>query len=525
MQALESMKKKSNCWEFFQGLGQTFMLPVALLAFMGILLGIGSSFSAQAMIDLLPWLGNPTAQVVFHFMSSIGGFAFTYLPVMFALAIPLGLVRKEKGVAAFSGFVGYVVMNLAINFYLTGTWQLAEPDKLREVGQGMVLGLQTIEMGVLGGIISGICVFHLHKRFYAVQLPDSFAFFSGARFVPIITTLTMAVVGLIIPLVWPLFASGITSIGVAIQKAGLFGPFMFGASERLLLPFGLHHILVSMIRFTEAGGSATIDGKEVFGALNIFYGELQNNVPISRSVTAFLSQGKMPTFMFGLPAAALAMYHTAPKEHRAKIKGLLMSGVVATFVTGITEPLEFLFLFISPLLWVFHVIMTGAGFMVMYLLGVTIGNTDGGVLDFVIFGIMQGTQTRWWYVLIVGAVWFVAYYFIFKFVIQKFDLKTPGRDIVGTKQTYTSAEMNFKKAGTYDIDAILVALGGADNILSLDNCITRLRLVVADATKVNDDKLKSLGALGVVHLDNTNVQVIIGPKVTTVRNALEESMS
>lgn len=356
-------KKKSSAWEFFQGLGKTFMLPVALLAFMGILLGIGSSFSSQATIDAFPILGNGVLQVIFRFMSTVGGFAFSYLPVMFAMAIPLGLVRKEKGVAAFSGFVGYVVMNLSINFYLNETHKLADVDNLREAGQGMVFGIQTIEMGVLGGIIAGILVYYLHSHFYAIQLPDSFAFFSGARFVPIITSLVLSVVGIAIPIIWPLFAIVITGIGDLIQKAGPFGPFLFGSGERLLLPFGLHHILVSMIRFTEAGGAAIIDGKEVFGALNIFYAELQNNLPISPSATAFLSQGKMPTFMFGLPAAALAMYRTALPENRSKIKGLLISGVIATFVTGITEPIEFLFLFISPLLWVFHVIMTGAGFM------------------------------------------------------------------------------------------------------------------------------------------------------------------
>ncbi|MDR0921790.1 MAG: maltose/glucose-specific PTS transporter subunit IIBC [Lactobacillales bacterium] len=520
--ATSEKKSKVSFWEFFQGLGKTFMLPVALLAFMGIILGIGSSFSSSSMIDVLPFLGNPILQMVFRFMSSIGGFAFSYLPVMFAMAIPLGLVRKEKGVAAFSGFVGYTVMNLAINFYLTETGKLADSDHLREAGQGMVFGIQTIEMGVLGGIIAGIIVYNLHNRFYKIQLPDSFAFFSGARFVPIITSLVLATVGLVIPVIWPFFAKIITGIGFAIHKAGIFGPFLFGSGERLLLPFGLHHILVSMIRFTEAGGTAIIDGKEVFGALNIFYGELQNNLPISPSATAFLSQGKMPTFMFGLPAAALAMYRTANPSNRHKIKGLLISGVVATFVTGITEPIEFLFLFISPLLWGFHVIMTGAGFMLMSLLGVTIGNTDGGVLDFIIFGVMQGSYTKWWLVLIVGAFWFAIYYFVFKTVILKFDLKTPGRDKVVDDTEYTDEEVNYSHKGGFDASGILAALGGSQNIESLDNCITRLRLVVNDGNKIEDDKLKELGALGVVHLNDTNVQVIIGTKVTTVRNALEE---
>jgi PTS system maltose and glucose-specific IIC component len=412
-------------------------------------------------------------------------------------------------------------MNLTINFYLQETGRLADPENLREAGQGMVFGIQTIEMGVLGGIIAGLVVYQLHKRFYTIQLSDSFAFFSGVRFVPIITSLVMPIIGLLIPVIWPIFALVITTIGLAIQKAGAFGPFLFGSGERLLLPFGLHHILVSMIRFTEAGGSAIINGNEVFGALNIFYAELQNNLPISPSATAFLSQGKMPTFMFGLPAAALAMYHTAKPQNRAKIKGLLISGVIATFVTGITEPIEFLFLFVSPFLWIFHVIMTGLGFMVMSLLGVTIGNTDGGVLDFLIFGIMQGNYTKWWLVLIVGAFWFAIYYFVFKFVIVRKNLATPGREEVIDTTEYSNEEVNYSKKGSFDATGILAALGGTENIESLDNCITRLRLVLKDGALVNDARLKELGALGVVHLDDKNVQVIIGTKVTTVRNALD----
>ncbi|MFC6465035.1 maltose/glucose-specific PTS transporter subunit IIBC [Marinilactibacillus sp. GCM10026970] len=514
-------KKKVSFWEFFQGLGKTFMLPVALLAFMGLLLGIGSSFSTESTIEALPFLGNPILQILFRFMSTIGSFAFSYLPVMFAMAIPLGLVRKEKGIAAFSGFVGYTIMNLAINFYLTENNTLADPEALREAGQGMVFGIQTIEMGVLGGIIAGLIVYQLHKRFYKVQLPDSFSFFSGVRFVPIVTSLVLAIVGLIIPIIWPIFAMVITGIGTLIQSAGIFGPFLFGAGERLLLPFGLHHILVAMVRFTEAGGTAVIDGNQIFGALNIFYAELQQGLPISGDATAFLSQGKMPTFIFGLPAAALAMYRVATPENRHKIKGLLISGVVATAVTGITEPVEFLFLFVSPLLWIFHVIMTGLGFMVMPLVGVVIGNTDGGLLDFLIFGIMQGSYTRWWMVIVVGAIWFMIYYFVFKTVILKFNLKTPGREQLTTDTDYTEEEISYAKKGNYDVKGMIDALGGSENIEVVDNCITRLRLVLKNGKIVNDNRLKELGALGVVHLGENNVQVIIGTKVTSVRNELD----
>jgi maltose/glucose PTS system EIICB component len=522
MEGVLEMRKstKSRLWEFFQGLGKTFMLPVALLAFMGIILGIGSSFTSPTTIETFPFLGDPLLQTIFSFMSTIGGFAFTYLPVLFAMAIPLGLARYEKGVAAFSGFIGYVIMHLSINFYLTATNQIVEADKLRQAGQAMVMGIQTLEMGVLGGIIVGIIVYLLHNRFYAVKLPDAFAFFGGARFVPIVTSLTLAIVGIFIPMVWPFFAMGISAIGTLIQKAGVFGPFLFGAGERLLLPFGLHHILVAMIRFTEAGGTEIVNGQTVSGALNIYYAQLKEGVPFSPSATAFLSQGKMPTFMFGLPAVALAIYHTAHPENRNKIKGLLISGVIATFVTGITEPIEFLFLFVAPALYLVHVVLTGLGFMVMALLGVTIGNTDGGILDFLIFGILQGFSTKWYLVPIVGAVWFAIYYFVFRYAIVKFDLKTPGREVV--KSEGNGEGEIIVKGSKSNAERILNALGGKENIQSLDNCVTRLRLVVSDMGKINENVLKECGALGVVKLDEHNVQVVIGPQVGILKSQLEK---
>lgn len=512
-------KKKVFSMEFLQGLGKTFMLPVALLAFMGLFLGLGSSFTSATTIEAFPFLGNSALQLIFRFMSTIGGFAFSYLPVLFAIAIPLGLARTEKGVAGFSGFVGYVVMHLSINFYLNETGRLADPDNLREAGQGMVMGIQSIEMGVLGGIIAGIAVYYLHRRFHNVQLNDAFAFFSGARFVPIITSIVLSVVGLLIPIIWPLFSSLINGIGQLIQNAGFFGPFLFGAGERLLLPTGLHHILVSMIRFTEAGGTMEVAGESVSGALNIFYAQLQSGSDISGQATAFLSQGKMPTFMFGLPAVALAIYHTARPENRAAIKGLLISGVLATFVTGITEPIEFLFLFVAPLLYLFHVVMTGLGFMVMALLGVRIGNTDGGILDFMIFGVMQGTETRWYVVLLVGALWFAIYYSVFRYAIKKFDLKTPGREVADVE--YTDEELTYSKKGGFATETILEALGGRENIVDLDNCVTRLRMVVKDTNQIDEDVLKQQGALGVMKLDDENVQVVIGTKVASLKQQLE----
>lgn len=509
------MSKKVGCWEFFQGLGKTFMLPVSLLAACGIMLGIGSSFSSSVTAEILPFLKVPVIKLFFEFMSTIGSFAFSNLPIMFAMAIPLGLARQDKGVAAFSGYVGFVMSSMTANFFLKVTGTLAAPEAMKEAGQAMVLGIQSIDIGVLGGVIIGIIVYKIHDKFCEIKLPDALAFFGGARFVPIATAVIIGLVGLIIPLIWPFFNNIIIGIGKLIGKAGIFGPLLFGTGEGVLRPFGLHHILVAMIRFTSAGGEAIINGQPVYGALNIFYKEFAEGI-LDPNVTRFLSQGKMPSYMFGLPAVALAIYHTARPENRKKVKGLLASGIVACVIGGITEPLEFIFLFLSPILYLFHCIMVGLGFMTMGILKVAIGNTDGNLIDFVVFGVLQGLRTKWYLVIPVGIIWFIIYYFVFKYAILKFDLKTPGREVITNDSDI--------KLGGYDAEKLLTALGGKNNIVSLDNCITRLRLVVNDMSLINEEDIKSTGAIAVVKLDATNLQVIIGPQVHVVKNKLDKLM-
>ncbi|MEG7489861.1 PTS transporter subunit EIIC, partial [Enterobacter hormaechei] len=316
-----------------------------------------------------------------------------------------------------------------------------------------------------------------------------------------------------------------TGIGRIINGAGHFGPMIFGPGERLPLPFGLQHILVALIRFTEAGGTMDVCGHSVSGALTIFQAQLScpTTHGFSESATRFLSQGKMPAFLGGLPGAALAMYHCARPENRHKIKGLLISGVIACVVGGTTEPIEFLFLFVAPVLYLIHAVLTGLGFTVMAVLGVTIGNTDGNVIDFVVFGILHGLSTKWYLVPVVAAIWFAVYYGIFRFAITRFNLKTPGRD------TDTATSVEQAVAGTvgksgYNTPAILAALGGADNITSLDNCITRLRLSVADMSKVDTNALKANRAIGVVQLNQHNLQVVIGPQVQSVKDELATLM-
>ncbi len=518
----QSKSRRVRIFSFFQELGKTFMFPVALLAFLGILLGLGSSITSDPVIQRFPFLGHSWIQLFFQYLTMVGSLAFRYLPALFAMAIPLGLSKRNKGVGVFAGLVGFIAMHMSINFYLQTTNTLAEADVMRINGQGMVLGIQSLEMGVLGGIIAGLIVYFLHERFQDTVLPDAFSFFGGIRFVPIISSLVLSVVGLIIPVIWPLFSTVITSIGMLIAKAGVFGPFIYGLGTNVLKPFGMHHILLAMVRFTDVGGTQVVDGETVSGALNIFYSQLNAGEPISPQATAFLSQGFMPTFMFGLPAVALAIYHVAKKENRPAIKGLLMSGFLVSFVTGISEPIEFLFLFVAPVLYVFHSIMSGLALMVMAMLGVTIGNTDGGVIDWIIFGILQGNYTKWYLLIPVGAVWFAAYYFVFKWYFKKYDIATPGRKDEPMNEESGEIKVFTKGNGIYDPAVILEALGGKENITSLDNCVTRLRLQVKDSSIVDKETLRKAGALGVVELDAHNIQVIIGAQVQSVKTGIEQ---
>ncbi|MCB5908581.1 maltose/glucose-specific PTS transporter subunit IIBC [Streptomyces pinistramenti] len=528
-------RARAALWEFFQGLGRTFMLPVALLAFCGIMLGVGSSLSSDSVTGNLPFLKADACRIVFTWMAHTGQVAFTFLPVLFAMAIPLGLARRDKGVAAFSGFVGFASMNLAVNFFLTAKGVTSDADKAH-YGVAEVLGVESIDTGLLGAVAVGIVVSLLHRRFRTQRMPDALAFFGGLRFVPIVSALVLSILGLLVPLVWPTLNGWIADLGEGIGHTGVFGPFFFGMGEVLLRPVGLHHILVAMFRFTDAGGVGEVCGKHVSGALNLFYAQLSCAAPSGAAHTAthFLSQGKMPAYLGGLPGAALAMYHCARRAMRPEVKALLISGVVACAVGGVTEPLEFLFLFLAPWLYLLHAVLVGLGFLTAAVLGVYIGNTDGNLIDLFVFGVLQGTTTKWYLVPVIAAVWFGVYYVLFRWAIKRFDLRTPGREepdggvaagasgpaAGGPGSEDPAPPAAPLVAGKYDPVAILAALGGADNIRSLDNCITRLRMSVEDAERLDQARLKKLGAVGVVTLDRHTVQVIIGPQVQSVKDAV-----
>ena len=515
-QPIKKESMKTRVYAFLQDLGKSFMFPIATLSAMGILVGIGSAFTAPPMMARFSFLQNHIVNVIFNFINTVGSFGFTYLPVMFAMALPFGLAKRNKGVGAIAALAGYISMNMGINFMLGQQHKLAPANKMQAMGQANVLGIQSLEMGVLGGILVGLITYYLLEKYQEIKLPDAFSFFGGIRFVPIISVIVESFVGLIIPFIWPTFQSGIVALGHLIQNAGVFGPFLYGIALSILKLMGLHHILLAMIRFTDAGGTAIVKGKVVTGALNIFYAQLNAGVPISHKATAFLSQGFMPTFMFGLPAICLAIYVTAKPENRNRIKGLLLSATLIAFVSGISEPTEYLFLFIAPMLYVFHTILQGLSLSVMMIAGACMGNTDGGVLDWILFGWLQ-PNSKWWVLIPIGLIWFAIYFFFFRWYILKYNVKTPGRegegDVVMTQNN-----------GIYDPQVILEALGGQSNIVSLDNCVTRLRLEVNDPSKIDEDKLKQSGALAVMKAEKS-VQVVYGAQVQSVKDGVEKLMN
>lgn len=516
---------KTKILQFVQQLGKSFMFPVSLLAFLGMFLGLGASLTSPSMIERVPFLGNSILQLILNYITVIGNFAFANFPALFAISIPMGLAKKNKGVAAYSGFVGYMVMNLSTNFYLTATNTLASSETIKSHGQKLILGIQTIDSGIIGGIIIGIIVYFVHEKYQNKNLPAAFSFFSGERFVPIMATVFAAIFGILLPFIWPMVSGGIALIGSLIQKAGVFGPFFYGLGIMILKPFGLHHILISTVRFTDVGGTQVVNGETVSGALNIFYSQLNQGLPISPEATAFLGQGWMPSFIFALPAIALAIYVTADKDKRDSVKGLLISAALVSFFPGISEPVEFLFLFIAMPLYIFHSLMYGLAEIIVSLVGIVIGNTDGGFIDFIIFGVLQGSYTKWWLMIPIGIVWFAIYFFVFKWYIIKFDVKTPGREEDIEIEGFENLPKVFtKENGIHSPSIILAALGGKENIVSLDNCVTRLRLEVKDMSKINEAILKKAGALGVVKISDKSLQVIIGAKVQVVRDGIDEIM-
>ena len=525
---------KDKIFGVLQRVGRSFMLPIALLPVAGLLLGIGSSFTNETMLAAygLNSVIHPGTLIytILDVMSQTGSAVFNNLALLFAMGVAIGMARKEKEVAALSGAVAYIIMNTAIQAMINAAGGV---DAMPANSTTTMLGITTLQMGVFGGIVVGLGVAALHNKFYKIELPQVLAFFGGTRFVPIISSIVYLVVGIAMFYIWPVVQSGIAALGALVLASGYAGTFIYGLLERALIPFGLHHVFYMPFWQTAVGGTAIIDGVTVTGAQNIFFAELasKSTTVFSVSATRFMA-GKFPFMMFGLPGAALAMYQCAKPEKKKVAGGLLLSAALTAFLTGITEPLEFTFIFVALPMYAVHCVLAGLSFMLMHILNVGVGMTfSGGLIDLVLFGVMQGNaKTHWMWVVVVGAVYFVLYYIIFRFMISKFDYKTPGRDDAEEVKLYTRADVNARSAasgstapaGDDPVSALIVeGLGGTANLSDVDCCATRLRCTVKDAALVRQDVLKASGASGVICKGN-GVQVVYGPKVAVIKAKLED---
>ncbi len=520
---------------FIQKFGKSMMGPLSIIVAAGLLLGLASTLQNPNVF------GNALADVaiVNSFVSLVNALAsglFSLLPVLFCMSVAQGMSREDKEVATFASIIGFILFHVSIRFYLSLNGITAETtsiDYLMDQGMSLleatqqnaaydtVMGIFTYRMSIFGGIIVGLWTALIHNKFHTTQLPTAFSFFSGKRFVPIMIVVTIPFVAGVMYFVWPLFNMLIDAFGNLLAQAGAFGTFIYGFLERLLIPTGLHHILNQMIRFTPIGGTAMIDGEQVSGALNIFNALLMQSNPdmdVMREATRFLTQGTHPFMVFGLPAACFAMYKTAYPQNRDKVKGMLLAAGLTSFFTGITEPIEFSFFFISPLLWLFHACMAGLSFLINTLLGVCIGNAGGGLVDLVLFGVLRGPETKWVLNVIIGLIYAVIYFFVFKWAIQKFNIKTPGRED-------ETDEISYEEEVTELGAAIMDALGGKENIKEIDNCISRLRLVLKDTSLVNEKALKKTGSLGLIKVSDTQIQVVYGAKVEKAAAELKRAVN
>lgn len=526
---------KDKIFSVLQRVGRSFMLPIALLPVAGLLLGIGGSFTNETMLEsygLLNVMGPGTVpNALFLIMNDAGNIIFGNLPIIFAMGVAIGMAKNEKAVAALAAAIAFFVMHASIGAMISlngGT------ENMLSGATTSVVGITSLQMGVFGGIIVGLGVAALHNKFYKIELPQVLSFFGGTRFVPIICTLVYVIVGIAMFYIWPPIQSGIYAVGNLVLKSGYAGTWVYGFMERLLIPFGLHHVFYLPFWQTGVGGTLEVAGQVIEGAQNIFFAQLSDPTVehFAVSATRFMS-GKFPLMIFGLPGAALAMYRCAKPEKKKVVGGLLLSAALTSMLTGITEPLEFTFLFVAPVLYLIHCVFAGLAYMLMHICGVGVGMTfSGGLIDMFLFGILQGNKkTSWIWIVIVGIGYFVVYYFLFSFLIKKFDFKTPGRDDGEETKLYTRKDVEAKKNGTNSntksgnndelSQMICAGLGGKKNISTVDCCATRLRCDVFEANKVNDALLKSTGASGVIH-KGQGVQIIYGPKVAVIKSNLEE---
>lgn len=539
-----------------QRIGKAIMLPIAALPIAGILLGVGGALLGISGLSnppavyqpLIAFVNIPVVTAILTIMKNVGDIIFGNLPLLFAVGVAVGLAKKDKGTAGLASIFGFIVMNQVISSMLAlGLTQLGvvTPDAVGEYGTYVTtnLGIFTLNMSVFGGIITGIVTAILHNKYHTIQLPQVIGFFSGSRFVPIVTSLAMAIVGALLAFIWPVVQNGIGVLSELVRNAGAIGTFFYGVIERALIPFGLHHVFYTPFWYGSfVEGQILVDGawQTVAGANTAYFAQLSSMTDlvgasadtmanIVSGTTRFMA-GKFPFMMFGLPAAAFAMYRCAAPNKKKTVGSLLLAAAVTSLLTGITEPLEFTFLFVAPVLYGVHCLLAGLSFMLMDIFNVFIGMTfSGGLIDFSLFGLLPagaGVPTKWFMVIVVGLVYAVVYYFLFSFMIKKFNLKTPGRDEnEEDTKLFTKADYQASKGAKGEIEEnaplVLEAFGGEENIVSVDACITRLRIEVKDKSKVDKDRIKALGATGVVEVGN-GIQAIFGVKADRYKNEINK---
>lgn len=538
---------KDKIFGVLQRVGRSFMLPIAILPVAGLLLGIGSSLTNATTIEtygLEGILGDGTLlNALLTIMSQAGNVIFDNLPLIFAVGVAIGMAKKEKEVAALASMISFFVMHTTISAVLQVQGQILEDGSIASsVLPGTiaeVCGIPTLQMGVFGGIIVGLGVAALHNRFYKIQLPNALSFFGGSRFVPIISTVVYLFVGIAMYFVWPVVQNGIYALGGLVTGTGYLGTLIFGIIKRALIPFGLHHVFYLPFWQTAVGGTMEVAGQLVQGGQNIFFAQLADpsTVHFSADATRYFS-GEFIFMIFGLPGAALAMYRCAKPEKKKQAGGLLLSAALTCMLTGITEPLEFSFLFVAPILFVVQVILAGAAYMIAHILNIAVGLTfSGGFIDLFIFGILQGNEkTDWMRIIPVGIIYFILYFVIFSFLIKKLDLKTPGREDTEETKLYTKADYKARQEGgsqssgqalsLEDEKSMLITrgLGGKKNISDVDCCATRLRCTVVDPGKVNESILKQTGPSGIIK-KGQGIQIIYGPSVSVIKSNLEEYLA
>lgn len=534
---------KDKIFEVLQRVGRSFMLPIAILPVAGLLLGLGSSFTNETTIATYHLGGILGEGTILHallvIMNKVGSAIFDNLPLLFAVGVAISMAKKEKEVSALSAVIAYFVMNISISGMLEINGKITADGKIAsDVLTGTiasVCGINTLQMGVFGGIIVGLGVAALHNRFHKIQLPNALSFFAGSRFVPIISTVVYMFVGILLYFVWPVVQNGIYALGGLVTGSGYGGTLLFGIIKRALIPFGLHHVFYMPFWQTAVGGTMEVAGNVVQGGQNIFFAQLADASHVthfSADATRYFS-GEFIFMIFGLPGAALAMYRTAKPEKKKQVGGLLFSAALTSMLTGITEPIEFSFLFVAPILFAVQVVLAGAAYMIAHMLNIAVGLTfSGGLLDLFLFGILQGNEkTSWLLIIPVGIIYFFLYYFIFSFLIKKMNLKTPGREDDDQEvKLYTKADVNAKRENASKngeavqdelSELITRGLGGKKNIDGVDCCATRLRCTVIKPDLVDDALLRSTGASGVIH-KGSGIQIVYGPHVTVIKSNLED---